>query len=153
MLHIALEVVENPDLEKFSKVVSDILKPYKKFKVEMGSIYFDQLYKSINLKVENKGYIIRLTRQINEILKLHRFNVKENLCNIDLKILLANTNYQMKEWNTKEHNTKEHNHNIVFENIKIEGAHKMARIDRMALWKPVNSKKEIVVKYFPLRDF
>ncbi|WP_368489169.1 2'-5' RNA ligase family protein [Clostridium sp. BJN0013] len=147
MLHINLEVIENPDLEKLIKVVSDILKPYKKFKVQINDASIDSLYKSINLKIANKGYIIRLARQINEILRLHRFNVKENLNNIDLKVLLANTNYQMRELNFKEYNS------TFYENIKIDDAHRMVRIDRMELWKAVNSKKEVVVKNFPLRDF
>lgn len=147
MLHITLEIIENPDLEKLTKIISDILKPYKKFKVQINDVSIDSFYKSINLKIENKGYIIRLARQINEILKLHKFNVKESLNDINLKVLLANTNYQMRESNFKEHN------NTFHENIKVENTCKMVKIDRIELWKAVNNKKEVILKNFPLRDF
>lgn len=147
MLHITLESIENPDLEKLTKVISDILKPYKKFKVQINDVSIDSFYKAINLKIENKGYIIRLARQINEILKLHRFTVKENSNDINLKVLLANTSYQMRESNFKQHN------NTFHENIKIEGNHKMVKIDRIELWKAVNNKKEVTLKNFPLRNF
>lgn len=151
MLHIPLEIIENPDLEKLTKVIYDILKPYKKFKVRINDVGIDSLCRSINLSVENRGYIIRLARQINEILKLYRFNVKEDSNDLDLKILLANTNYQMREVNFKEYNYN--NISSFCGNIKIEESHRMIRIDRMELWKVINSRKEVVVKNFPLRNF
>ncbi|WP_333860177.1 2'-5' RNA ligase family protein [Clostridium sp.] len=147
MLHITLEVIENPDLEKLTKVISDILKPYKKFKVQINDISMDPFYKAINLKIENKGYIIRLARQINEILRLHKFNVRENLNDINLKVLLANTSYQMRESNSKQHS------NTFHENIKRESNHKMVKIDRIELWKAVNNKKEVTLRKFSLRNF
>lgn len=146
-LHITLEVVENPDIEKFAKIVSDILSPYKKFKVKMNkAICFNPPYKSINLKVENKGYIIRLARQINETLKLYKFNVRENGDNYDLHTTLVNTNYVIKELTSKEYVS-------ACNNDKKDEIYKMAQIDRIALWKPINSRKEILIKNFPLRKF
>lgn len=146
-LHITLEVVENPDIEKFTKIVSDILKPYKKFKVKVNeAICFDSSYKSISLKVENKGYIIRLARQINETLNLYKFNVRQNGDNWDLHTVLANTNYNIKELSSKEYVS-------ACNNGKKEENYKMARIDRIALWKPINNRKEMLIKNFRLRDF
>jgi 2'-5' RNA ligase len=147
VLHITMEIIGDPDMEKLSKIISDILKPYKKFKVEInGALCFDPPYKSVNLKVENKGYIIRLARNINDTLKLHGFDVRDNIEDWDLHVSLANTNYAVREWSSKEYVA-------ACESTKKENIHKMAKIDRMELWKPINNKKEMIIKSFSLRDF
>lgn len=147
VLHITLEVIDDPDIDKLEKIVSKLLKPYKKFKVNInGAICFDPPYKSVNLKIEDKGYIIRLSRQLNELLKLHRFNVRENIENWDLHISLANTNYAMREWSSKEYAS-------ACETAKREDVHKMVTINRIALWKPINNKKEMLIKDFQLREY
>jgi len=147
MLHITLEVIGEPDVEKLNKILSDMLRPYKKFKVEVnGAICFDPPYKSVNLKIENKGYIIRLARQINEILKLHGFDVRDNMDNLDLHVPLANTNYPIRELSSKEYVA-------ACQSAKKEDIHKMAKIDRIEIWKPINNKRDMVIKSFPLRDF
>lgn len=146
-IHITLDIIGDPDIEKLSKVVSDILKPYKKFKVEVnGAICFDPPYKSVNLKVENKGYIIRLARHINDILKLHGFDVRDNADNLNLHILLANTNYAARELSSKEYIA-------ACDIAKKENTHRMAKIDRIELWKSINNRRDMVVKSFPLREF
>jgi hypothetical protein len=146
-LHIALEIIENPDINKLNNVITNILKPYKKFKVETsGLIYFDTPYKSVNLKIESKGYIIRLARNINDTLKLHGFNVRENIDNFDLHVPLANTNYTVRELSNSEY--------IVACNLdKKNEFYKLAKIERIELWKAINNKKEMFVKSFPLRDY
>lgn len=147
MLHITLEVIGDPDVDKLTKIISDILKPYKKFKVEInGAICFDPPYKSVNLKVESRGYIIRLARNINEILKLHGFDVRDNIEHWDLHVSLANTNYAIREWSSKEYIA-------ACESAKKEDMHRMAKIDRIELWKPINNKKEMVIKSFLLKDY
>ncbi len=147
MLHITLEVIEDPDLEKLDAVISDIIKPYKKFKVELSDVIcFDEPYKSVNLKVESKGYIKRLTRTFNDSLKLHGFNVRENIENWDLHVSLANTNYAQREWTKNEYAA-------ACKNTKNEAFNKMAKIDKIELWKPINNKKEMVVKSYSLKTF
>lgn len=147
VLHITLEVIDDPDIEKLNKIVGDILKPYKKFKVQVNrDVCVDVPGKSINLKIENKGYIIRLARKINENLKLHGFNVRENIDKLDLHVLLANANFTMKEWSNKEYL-------VACENARKEQFCKMETIDRIELWKPVNAKKEMTIKTFELRSF
>jgi hypothetical protein len=146
-LHITLETVEDPNIDKLTAVINDILKPYKKFKVETsGIICFDPPYKSVNLKIENKGYIIRLARTLNETLKLHGFNVRENIENWDLHVSLANTNYAVREWTSREYVA-------ACNNAKKDGFYRLAKIEKIELWKPINNKKEMLVKSFPLRDF
>lgn len=147
VLHITLEVIGDPDIEKLTKVISDILKPYKRFKVEInGAICFDPPYKSVNLKIENKGYIMRLARHINDLLKLHGFDVRQNIDHWDLHVSLANTNYAIREWSTREYIA-------ACETTKKEDIHKMAKIDRIELWKPINNKREMLIKSFPLREY
>jgi 2''-5'' RNA ligase len=147
MLHITLEVIGDPDVEKLNKIISDMIRPYKKFKVEInGAICFDPPYKSVNLKIENKGYVIRLARQLNDTLKLHGFDVRDNIDNWDLHVSLANTNHAIREWSSKEYVA-------ACQNAKKEDIHKMVKIDRIELWKPINNKREMVVKSFLLKDF
>lgn len=147
MLHITLETIEDPDIEKLSKVITDILKPYKKFKVETnGIICFDPPYKSVNLKIESKGYIIRLARTINDTLKLHGFTVRDNIDNWDLHVSLANTNYAVREWTGREYVA-------ACNTAKKDGFYRLAKVERIELWKPINNRKEMLVKSFPLRDF
>lgn len=147
MLHISLEIIEDPDIDKLSDIINSILKPYKKFKVETsGVICFDPPYKSVNLKIESKGYIIRLARAINEKLKDHGFNVRENIENWDLHVSLANTNYASREWSSREYVA-------ACNSTKQDGFYRLAKIERIELWKPINNKREMLVKSFPLKDY
>lgn len=146
-LHITLEVIENPNLDKLDEVISKIIKPYKRFKVELKDIIcFGEPHKSVNLKVENKGYIKRLARNINDTLKLHGFSVRENISEWDLHVSLANTNFAQREWKKQEYE-------IACSTAKIEGFYNMAKINRIELWKPVNNKKDMVIKTYNLKTY
>ncbi|MBU5486299.1 2'-5' RNA ligase family protein [Clostridium sp. MSJ-11] len=147
MLHITLEIIDDPDIEELSRIVNNIISPYKKFKVMIdGAICFDPPYKSVNLKLQNKGYISRLARKINDTLKLSNFKVRDNIDNWDLHISLANTNYAQREWNSREYLN-------ACEMTKGKNVKRTATIERIELWKPINNRKEMVVKSFPLREF
>lgn len=147
MLHIPLETVEDPDFDKLYKVIGDILKPYKKFKVETnGVLCSDPPYKSVSLKIEDKGYIIRLARTINDTLRLHGFNVKENADNLNLRVSLGNTNYSNKEWANKEYVAAS-------SNSTTQDSFWLAKIEKIELWKATNNKREMLVKSFPLKDY
>ncbi|WP_055669901.1 2'-5' RNA ligase family protein [Desnuesiella massiliensis] len=147
MLHITLEIIEDANIEKLDYVLSDLLKSYKRFKVELSDVIcFDEPYKSVNLKVESKGYIKRLARTINDTLKLYGFNVRDTIDGWDLHVSLANTNYAIREWSKNEYAS-------ACGNAKNNGFYRMARIDRIELWKPINNKKEMVVKSYPLKTF
>lgn len=147
MLHITLETVDDPDMEKLTKVIGDMIKPYKKFKVESsGVVCFDPPYKSVNLKIENKGYIYRLMRQFNDTLKLHGFHVRQNIDQWDLHVSLANSNYAIREWSGNEYVA-------ACDSAKKSESYRVAKIDRIEIWKPINNKREMVVKSFPLREF
>lgn len=146
-LHITLETIEDPDMDKLNKVLGDILKPYKRFKVETnGVICCEPPYKSIKLKIESKGYIVRLARKINDTLRTNGFNVRENTDNWDLHVSLANTNYAVKEGSAREYVAAS-------EETKKQGIYELPKIDRIELWKTTNNKKEMVVKEFQLRNY
>jgi 2'-5' RNA ligase len=147
VLHITLEIVGDPDLDKLDEVLAKIFKPYKKFKVEISDVIcFDEPYKSVNLKIESKGYIMRLARVINDTLKLHGFDVRDNIDSWDLHISLANTNYAIREWSKNEYAA-------ACSTAKKNGFYKLATIDRIELWKPINNKREMIMKSYPLRDY
>lgn len=147
MLHLTIEVLDNPNINKLEEVIKKILKPYKKFKIKInGAICFEPPYKSVNLKVESKGYIIRLVREINEMLKLYGFKVRENIDNWDLHISVANVNFSNREWSYKEYST-------ACNNLTKDNIQDTVIVDRFELWKPINNKKDMVVKAFPLREY
>lgn len=144
--HIILDVVIDPDLDKFEAIVDKILKPYKKFKVELNGLSsIDQNNKNFNFKIENKGYIIRIARNINSTLKLSGFNVKEIEDDWNLHVPLANNSLPAKIQNPKEYAA-------TIDKIKNLTPYTLAKIDRLELWKSVNNKKKTVVQTFSLRD-
>lgn len=146
-LHITLEVIDNPNIDKLDEVLKKILKPYKRFKVELNDVIcFGEPHKSVNLKVENGGYIKRLSRSINDTLKLHGFIVRENIQNWDLHVSLANSNFSSRDWKSNEYE-------VACSTAKNEGFFNMAKIDRIELWKPVNNKKDMIVKSYPLKFY
>lgn len=145
--HISLETIDNPDVEKLDKILLDILKPYKKFKVESSEIVcFDPPYKSVNLKIESKGYIARIARNINEKLKDNGFLVRDNKDGGNLHVSLGNTNFASRDWSYKEYTA-------ACTTAKKEDFYKLAKIEKIELWKQINNRKEVVVKSYALRDF
>lgn len=144
--HIMLEVIDDPDFEKLDMLIEKILKPYKKFKVEINNLLsFDPPNKSINLRIENKGYIIRLARNINDTLKLSGFNVRENTNAFDLLVPIANTS-PSKHW-------AKDSHGINKESFNNPGCKLLAKIDRFELWKATNNRKRVLIKSYNLRRF
>jgi len=147
ILHVTLEVIDDPNLDELDKIVTEFIKPYKKFKVELnGSICFSPPYKSVNLKVEPKGYIMRIARNINDKLKLLNFNVSSNIDSCDLHVSLGSTNYATRQLPAEEYR-------IACESTKKNGPQSMAKIDRIELWKPINNKKNITVKSYILKEY
>jgi len=146
LLYITLEVIGDPDVDKLTKVICEMVKPYKKFKVKVdGAECSNSSQKFASLKIENKGYIIRLTRLFNDRLKLNGFDVKENAPDHDLAIALTGNLFHGKEnGHSKEKNS---------EHIRYEDISRMLVVDRLELWKNVNNRKEMTVRKFPLREY
>ncbi|WP_066870364.1 2'-5' RNA ligase family protein [Clostridium mediterraneense] len=141
--HIVLKTIESPDLEKLDEVLCKIFKPYKKFKIELtGDIFsYDNNAKNVNLKIENKGYISKIHRSLNDMLKLHGFNAKDE--RKYLSIALSTTNFIGKDYK------KDFTASLV-----NKGSHECEtiKIDRVELWK-VSSKKETIIKSYNLREY
>lgn len=143
---IPIQTVIDPDMEKLNKIVTDTLAPYKKFKVRINpSICLDKSLKTINLKIDSQGYIIRIARNISDTLCLSGFNVKPDY-EKELHIALANSNYNLrKSLNQDEQST-------AIDKIGDE-SYNFARITHLQLWKSGSNKKEVLVKDYPLRDY
>lgn len=134
--YIPLEIVENPNIDKLNSVMDKILKPYKHFKVELSStVTLCETNKTVNLKVEDIGYIKRLNRLINDNLKLYGFNVKS--INDDIHLALANINYINKD---SKKNDSEFKTNL-----------STLKVNRLELWKISNNRRETLIQTYPLK--
>ncbi|CAM2870672.1 hypothetical protein HAHI6034_06740 [Hathewaya histolytica] len=149
-IYIPLSVVSNPDMEKLDHVITKILAPYKKYKVNiMNGLYVNPETKQVNLVIDEKGYMSRIWRNIIDNLDLYGFKLShisfENL-NINLQIPLANANYNIK---------KIANQSVipVKRELSAEEHLNFGKIDRIELWKVSNNKRDILVKSFELKNF
>lgn len=138
--YIPLEVVENPNIDKLDLVVDKIIKPYKNFKVQLSTeVTISENSKTLNINIQDVGYIRRLNRLINDTLKLYGFNVLEYNNENSAHISLANLNFIPKDM-------KKLDNEITFKsNVET------LKIDRIELWKFSNNKREIPVKSYPLK--
>ena len=77
--YIALEVVDNPNIEKLTSVIEKVLNPYKKFKIELSSeISISEDLKTVNLGISYRGYIKKIERSLKDTLKSSWQNNKDN---------------------------------------------------------------------------
>ncbi len=140
-LYITMEVIDEPNIDALDSVLHDIIKPYKRFKVELNrEVCFETPQKSINMRVEHKGYITRLSRNIDEKLKLHGFRVLDSTGN--LQISLGNTNFSFKK----------PSNDLNFNNSTHNEPGQMVKIDRFELWRNINKKNQLV-KSYPLKEY
>lgn len=136
--YIPLEVIENPNIDKLNTVIDKILKPYKNFKVELSStVTLCDSNKTLNLKIEEIGYIKKLDRLINDNLKLHGFNVKSD--NTALHLSLANINYINRD--NKKIDTE----------IEYKPSISTLKVNRLELWKISNNRRETLIQTYPLK--
>lgn len=144
VLHITLEVIEDPDIKRLIFLLGNIFKNYTEFSIHInGVICFDPPYKSVNLKVEKDTHINNLIEKVNSTLKTEGFKVRENIDDWDLHISLANSYFSDRDWSSEEFNdacllTKKTNFT------------RIAEITQIQLWKPINDKNSMVVKSFIL---
>lgn len=140
--YIPLEVLENPNVDKLNVVIDKIIKPYKHFKVEVSSkVSICDSNKTLNLKIEDVGYIKRLNRLLSDNLQLHGFNVKGIETDENLQLTLANVNYNNKD-NKKAINQLDSRFNL-----------STLKVNRLELWKISNSRRETLIQTYPLKDF
>lgn len=134
--YIILEIIENPNIDKLNTVMDKVLKPYKNFKVELSStVSLCDSNKTLNLKIENIGYIKKLDRLITDNLKLYGFNIKSG--NDELHLSLANIN---NKENKKFDSVIEYKPSIL-----------TLKVNRIELWKISNTRRETLIQTYPLR--
>ncbi|MBD7912589.1 MULTISPECIES: hypothetical protein [Clostridium] len=144
MPYIALNILDNPNMEKLYTVIDKIIRPYKKFKIELcDDVSISDTMKTINLKILNEGYIKKINRSLRDTLELHGIHSK-NLEN-DLSISIANINYINKE------NKK--NNDIACDLVKKDGKNLTLKVSKFEIWKISNNKKETCIKSYPLKTF
>lgn len=140
--HIVLKTFDSPNVEKLDEVLIKLFKPYKKFKVELtGDIFaYENASKSINFKIENKGYIKKISRSLNEVLKLHGFSIRDDRNQLSISISNAFIGRDPK---------RDFNNAVI-----SKGTHQFEtmKIDRVELWK-ISNKKETVIKSYILRNY
>ena len=136
--HIALDVLETPSIEKITPVVEKVLKPYKQFKIEYSdNISINESLKTLNLRVENRGYIKKIHRSLTDNFELSGLNVKF-YPKEDLGLSIATINHINKDKrNETETFTKEKE---ILNTLKV---------DRLEIWKIAANKKEVCLKSFP----
>ena len=108
------------------------------------SVCVSETTKTVNLKIEHIGYIKKISRVINDTLKLHGFNILNN-DEDELAISLANVNYFNKD--------KKNNSEVLYDSNKNNKTYPTLKVDRFEIWKISNSRRETLIKSYPLRDF
>lgn len=143
--HITLEVLDNPNTEKLNVVVEKILHPYKYFKVELcDNVSISESMRTLNLEIEDKGYIKRLSRLLTDTLSLYGFNLRPK--EDSMAIALANMNYIPKE-------PKKSDNEYAIDLLKRDFKKSTLKVNRLELWKISNNKKETVIKTYNLKSF
>lgn len=145
MPYIALDVLDNPNIDKLNMLIEKTLKPYKKFKIQVSdNVSFCEPLKTVNLNIEDRGYIKKIDRSLNDTLSLNGFTVKSQ--NLDeLSIALGNVNYFNKD--------KKQDPIMPPSQLQKDGNNLVLKITKFEIWKITNNKKEVCMKSFPLRSF
>lgn len=144
--HIPLETLEDPNIDKLDEVVKKLIKPYKKFKIELtGDLnYHDHFNKSASLRIENKGYIKKLHRSLNGMLKLYGFSIKEN---IDSPLFMP------LSFNSVGKAIKKTEPINQFFPLRTASKRNVVKISSIEIWKSTNNKKDSIVKIYNLPSY
>ena len=143
--HIALDIIETSNIEKVTPVMEKVLKPYKRFKIEYkDNISVSDTLRTINIKVQDRGYIKKIYQSLTDYFELNGVNVKFTP-NRDIGISLASINHFHKDKiNPNSEVSCDSNDNEKINTLKI---------DRLEIWKIGSNKKELCLKSFPLKAF
>lgn len=143
--YIAVESLDNPNLDRLNMVVEKVLQPYKKFKIELcDNVSINEATRTIDLKIEDIGYIKKISRVLSDTLKLYGLNPSSSE-EEEPAISLANVNYIKKDNKTPN--------DIACDQAKDNGKNLTLKVDRFEIWKISNSKRETLIKSYCLRNF
>lgn len=97
--------------------------------------------KTLNLEIEDVGYIKRLNRLLSDNLQLHGFNVKGIESDKNLQLTLANISYNNKD-----------NKRVI---APLDSRFNLStlKVNRLELWKISNTRRETLIQTYPLKDF
>ena len=141
---VLLAAIENPNLDKLYPVIDKIITPYKTFRIDASDlVYLFEPTKSINLKIDDKGYIKRLSRSLVDMLELNGFTVKAFGDNF---VSLANLGYIPKDY--KKQDVK-----LNFPEIYNANNFVKLRIKSIEVWKLPTVKKNTPLKSYVLKEF
>jgi hypothetical protein len=145
-LYIPLGSVSNVEFDKLDELVTKIISPYKKFKVGIeNNLILSEDFNTVNLKVEDKGYINRISRNLLDTLSLHGFSVKDFSLNT-FNIPLSTANHNVRKAST--------NNSLIIDSSKTkEDLFKFVKINRLEIWKSLSNKKDALVKSYSLKEY
>lgn len=142
--HITLSVLDNPDIEKLTPIIEKVTSPYKKFKIELNSTVHisDQLH-SLNLQIDNRGYIKKLKTELFDLLELHGFDDLISL-DSDLSISIANINHSNKDSKKNE---------MFCDLLRKNPKTTTLKISKIEIWRFSNNRRETSLKSFIFKNF
>ena len=138
--YIPLEIIENPNIDKLDIVIDKIVKPYKNFKVQLlKEVSVSETNKTLNIKIQDVGYIKRMNRLMNDTLRLHGFNVQDTSSEPSMHISLANLNFIPRDMKK------------IDGEVNFQPKCDTLKVDRIELWRFSNNKRETLIKSYPLK--
>jgi hypothetical protein len=143
---IALDIIDSQNIEKITPIIEKVLKPYKQFKVQLcDNVSISDSLRTLNLEVENRGYIKKIYTALTDSFELHGMNIKF-APKEELGLSLATVNNLNKD-------TKSTSNYVACDESKKEENSTVLKVNRLEIWKLTPNKKEMCVKSFPLRSF
>lgn len=145
-VYISLGSVVTSDFDKLNEVISKILHPYKKFKVGIeNSLILSDDFSTVNLKVEDRGYINTIARHMYDAFTLNGFTIKEPINEKCFPLPLASSNNSIKKASSS---------GITIDHSKDkDDFFSFVKVTKIEVWKQLNNKKDNVIKSFTLRDY
>ena len=141
---IPLVSVENPNMDKLCPIIEKLIAPYKSFRIDASNLVtVSESSKSVNLKIDNKGYIKRLSRCFFDSLVLNNFNAKPFNENF---VYLANLNYISKD-------SKKQEIKLNFPDLYNDSDYIKLRIKSIEIWKLPVVKKIVPLQKYELKSF
>ncbi|WP_244834124.1 hypothetical protein [Clostridium sp. BJN0001] len=135
---------DNNDIEHVDSIVKKIISPHKSFRIDaLNSVSASESKKSINLKIDNKGYIVKIANELEDFLSLSGINVKRYN---NLYVSLANCNYVPKD--LKKQIVK-----LNFPELFDKDNILKLRIKKFEIWKTPLVKKVYSLKNYELKSF
>lgn len=135
---------DSSDIENIDATVKKILKPYKSFRIDaLNSVSASDSNKSVNLKIDNKGYIVKIANELEDFLSLGGINLKRYT---NLFVFLANCNYVPKD--LKKQIVK-----LNFPDLFDSEDILKLRIKKFEIWKGPLTKKVCTLKSYELKEF